>query len=145
MSASAAVLTNLESVYITGPGATDAQMGTSEYPDVVTRSTFNYPQTMSRDGLQAGDVGPMVFGTLVGPNGTTLAVNIAQPSEYDSVTFQRRCASLKPVPGAVPTSHAYRYVQPPYVYTPVVGSPPARVVHCRGLSEPNNNNAVNTP
>lgn len=146
MSASAAVLTNHESVYITGPGGrSEASAGAIEYPEVVTRSAFNYPQPMYRDdSLQpTAEISQVMLGTLVGPNGTTQAVNIAaspqQPSEYDTVTFQRRCASLKPNYGAAPTPHTYRYIQPPYIYTPVVGSPQERIVHCRGLSDPANN------
>uniref|UniRef100_A0A5K3F2B6 DEP domain-containing protein n=1 Tax=Mesocestoides corti TaxID=53468 RepID=A0A5K3F2B6_MESCO len=139
MSASAAVLTNLESVYITSPGASDYPMGTSEYPDVVTRSAFNYPQTVSRERIQTNEVPPAFFGTFVGPNGCARTVNFGQHSEYDSTTFQRRCASLRPNHSVVSTSTPYRYVHPPYVYTPIIGSPPSHVVHCRGISEPNNN------
>lgn len=136
MSASAAVLTNLESVYITGPGGPEDLMGASEYPEVVTRSAFNYPQAVSRDGLQGSEVSPAMFGTLVGPKGATQTISIGQRGDYDSTTFQRRCASLKPNSGFA--HNPYRYIHPPYVYTPIIGSPPRHFIQYRGISEANN-------
>ncbi|VDM21504.1 unnamed protein product [Hydatigera taeniaeformis] len=138
LSASAAVLTNLESVYITGPGGPEDPLGAAEYPEVVTRSAFNYPHTVSRDGLQGTEFSPAVFRTLMGTKGTAQAVNIGQHGEYDAATFQRRCTSLKPTSGIVTTANPYHYIHPPYVYTPIVGSPSSQVVQCRGISEPNN-------
>lgn len=138
LSASAAVLTNLESVYITGPGGPEDPMGAAEYPELVTRSAFNCPHTLSQDGLQGTEVPPAVFRTLIGPKGTTQTVTLGQHGDYDSSTFQRRCTSLKPASGIVATANPYHYIHPPYVYTPIVGSTASQVIHCRGISEPNN-------
>lgn len=131
MSASAAVLTNLESVYITGPGGPEDAMGTSEYPETVTRSAFNFSQSAS----QGSDMPQPMFGTLVGPKGTAQAVSLNQHGDYDSATFQRRCTSLKPNPGFVP--NPYHYIHQPYVYTPVMGSPQGHVIQYRGLPDAN--------
>uniref|UniRef100_A0A183SHL5 Cadherin domain protein n=1 Tax=Schistocephalus solidus TaxID=70667 RepID=A0A183SHL5_SCHSO len=82
LSASAAVLTNMESVYIS-PGA-ESVMEASDYPELVSRSTitFNHPHMASyhREGSNIQNfVNPdtgqtMVFGTIVGPNAATQTV-----------------------------------------------------------------------
>ncbi|KAL5111253.1 Protocadherin-11 X-linked [Taenia crassiceps] len=138
LSASAAVLTNLESVYIAGPGGPEDSMDAAEYPEVVTRSAFNYPQTVSRDGIQGTELPPAVFRTLIGPKGTAQTINLGQHGEYDAATFQRRCTSLKPASGMVATANPYHYIHPPYAYTPMVGTSPSQMLQCRGISEPNN-------
>ncbi|VDO15599.1 unnamed protein product [Rodentolepis nana] len=137
MSASTAVLPNLESVYITGPGGPEDPMGTTEYNEMVTRSAFNFPQSVS----QGAEVPQPMFGTLVGPKGATKTINLNQHGDYDSATFQRRCTSMKSNPGFVP--NPYRYIHQPYVYTPIVGSSPSHVIQYRGI--PDANNAEGTP
>ena len=132
MSASAVVLTNLESIYVTGPGGSEDAIATVEYPDAATCSTFNYSQ-ISHEGMHGAEIPPTGFGTLIDQKGATQGQNIG----HDSNTFQLLCADRIPRRGFVAVnSNPYRYIHPPYVYTPVVGSSP-HVIHYRGVSEPN--------
>lgn len=139
-------------------------MNTSDYPGFISRSNmaFKYPQAAHLQNVhEAGNNHPMVFGTIVGPDGTIQPINLGTGfgsppqrsvnggdyiSATDSATFQRRCASLKP--RQMTNGAPYRYVQPPgsYVYGSMVNSP-TRVMHCRGFSElaPANNQVPFSP
>nr|VZI47646.1 unnamed protein product [Spirometra erinaceieuropaei] len=145
LSASAAVLTNLESVYIS-PGA-ESVMGTSDYPELVSRSTitFNHPHLASyhREGSNVQnfvnpDVGQAVmFGTIVDPNATTqtvrygsaaAAANAVASSGYASPP-QRAMGDYVATdvatfqrrcaslkPRHYMNANPYRYIQPPGAY-----------------------------